>query len=261
MAKPQLENGHTKIANELVEALARTYFTAYESRILWTIFRKTYGWNKKTDRISYVHFQDATGIDHRHVGRTLKALKNRNIITCFGSGYQLEYGIQKDYDKWDLTPNEAPIIKAKSVPQTVNAVPNEAPNLTPNEAHTKAYKANKDTITKAREPLPSWIIKEVWDGFMEVRLRLKAPNTDRAITALINKLTEYKNKGFDPNEVIEQSTMNGWKGVFPLKDQNFGQKDKYHGNVGFKKQPPGTGSQITFIDGDAESQDTGAGIQ
>ena len=124
MANPQIENGHTKIANELVEALAMVNLSAYESRLLWVIFRKTYGWNKKTDRISYSQFANFTGIDRRHIGRALTEPKRRQIIVCSGEGYNLEYGIQKDFDLWidtnsgakidtnlgnDLTPKEATI--------------------------------------------------------------------------------------------------------------------------------------------------------
>jgi len=100
MAKPQLEDGHTKIANEIVEALARVNLSAYESRVIWCIFRKTYGWNKKSDRISYSQFEELTGMDRRHLGRTIKLLVERRMITCQGEGQQLDYAIQKDYDLW-----------------------------------------------------------------------------------------------------------------------------------------------------------------
>ena len=172
MAKPQLENGHTKIANELVEALARHNLSAYEGRVLWCIFRKTYGWNKKTDRISYTQFATATGVDRRHIGRAINSLKSRNIIICNGTGYALEYGIQKDYELWDLTPKEATAIDTnpgndltpKEAMKTSNnltpiqgnltpiwgkALPKEVSNLTPKEATTKAIKH----LTKERKSI------------------------------------------------------------------------------------------------------------
>ena len=49
MANPQTENGHIKIANEIIEAITRTNLSAHESRVLWYIIRKTYGFNKKMD--------------------------------------------------------------------------------------------------------------------------------------------------------------------------------------------------------------------
>jgi len=41
MANPQIENGYLKIAHEIAQALARVNLSAYESRVLWVIWRKT----------------------------------------------------------------------------------------------------------------------------------------------------------------------------------------------------------------------------
>src|SRR5271157_4386682 len=165
MAHPQLENGKTEIANELAEALARYNLSAYESRLLWVIFRKTYGWHKKTDRISYSQFEADTGIDRRHIGRAILSLRERNVINCTGEGYSLEYGIQKDYEKWDLTPKEATIIDTKQgndltpkeaidnkkdltpiqgdlTPIQGDLTPKEATKSLPKEANTKAIVSN-----------------------------------------------------------------------------------------------------------------------
>ena len=45
MASPQLEDGFTRVANELLEALAKLKLCAYETKVLIFIIRKTYGWN------------------------------------------------------------------------------------------------------------------------------------------------------------------------------------------------------------------------
>ena len=152
----------------------RTNFTSHERRVLDCILRKTYGWNKKTDRISYSQFEAATGIDHRHIGRSLALLKRRQIITCTGYGYALEYGLQKDYDLWcefttirgtafdtkrgtDLPPSQAPIGTKiyhhpgdQLTPSQDNLPPSEAPNLTPSEAHTKARKHTTKALYKSK---------------------------------------------------------------------------------------------------------------
>ena len=67
MANPQIENGHAKIANEIVEALSRINLSPYESRILWVIFRKTYGWNKKMDKVPVSQISTMTGLPKQHV--------------------------------------------------------------------------------------------------------------------------------------------------------------------------------------------------
>lgn len=96
MASPQRENGHIDIANEIAEALARTQLNGYESRYLWVLFRKTYGWQKKEDRIPISQFIEATGLKKQHIWRTQQRLIQRNIVTK--NGYKI--GFQKDYTRW-----------------------------------------------------------------------------------------------------------------------------------------------------------------
>jgi phage replication O-like protein O len=99
-ASPQAEDGHTDIANEVAEALARTNLSAYESRVLWVILRKTWGWHKKVDQISFTQFEKATGMHRRHIQRTLTELIKRNIVARLGYRRIGTYQFQKDYTKW-----------------------------------------------------------------------------------------------------------------------------------------------------------------
>lgn len=96
MASPQKENGHIRIANELVEAFAMTQLSGYEIRIIWVVLRKTWGWGKKEDWISFSQFRELTGLLDPHISRTLKRLVSRNILTKNGNCY----GLQKDYQNW-----------------------------------------------------------------------------------------------------------------------------------------------------------------
>jgi phage replication O-like protein O len=99
-ASPQAEHGHVDLANEIVEALAKTNLSPYESRILWVVWRKTYGWHKKADRISITQFQEMSGLKRRHTQRALKKLIDRKIVTRLGYGRIATYQFQKDYTKW-----------------------------------------------------------------------------------------------------------------------------------------------------------------
>jgi phage replication O-like protein O len=117
MARPQIEDGHTKIANELLEAIVITYFSPAEHKVFWAIVRRTYGWNKKTDRISYSVLEQMTGLDRRHVGPALKRLIARNIIISNKAGERVvnEYGVQKDYSTWVTTPQSDTDLSNKTV--------------------------------------------------------------------------------------------------------------------------------------------------
>ena len=56
MANPQRENGHVDIANEIMDKLCRYRIPGEVRQVMDTVFRKTYGWNKKADRISLSQF-------------------------------------------------------------------------------------------------------------------------------------------------------------------------------------------------------------
>ena len=57
MANPRLEDGYTRIPNELLEQLAKSPFTAAQRRILDVVIRHTLGWNRESARISVSRFQ------------------------------------------------------------------------------------------------------------------------------------------------------------------------------------------------------------
>ncbi len=96
MANPQRENGHVDIANEIMDKLCRHRIPGEVRQVMDTVFRKTYGWNKKTDRISLSQFSSATGLHKPNVVRALsRAIKHR-IISNDNGWYQ----IQKDTDLW-----------------------------------------------------------------------------------------------------------------------------------------------------------------
>ncbi len=97
MANPQPDK-FTKISNELLEVVIRTYMSNYEHRIFWLIVRKTYGYNKKSDWISQSQIVEETRILKQHVSRTIKKLKEKNMIMVIDK----KLAIQKDYDLWEL---------------------------------------------------------------------------------------------------------------------------------------------------------------
>jgi phage replication O-like protein O len=48
---PQKEHGYTPIANEIYDAFVRTRISGEARQVLDCIIRKTYGYNKKEDKI------------------------------------------------------------------------------------------------------------------------------------------------------------------------------------------------------------------
>ena len=96
MASPQKESGFTPIANELLDALARTRIPGEARQLFDVIVRLTYGWQKKIARIPYARFVELTGVRLSHVHRGLQALIVHQIIIQGADGFS----VQKNYDLW-----------------------------------------------------------------------------------------------------------------------------------------------------------------
>ena len=56
--------------------------------------------------------------------------------------------------------------------------------------------------------------------FIEYRKKIKSPMTPRAIELLLSKLNKLSPDKATQIKIINQSILNGWKGVFPLKGES-----------------------------------------
>ena len=103
-------------------------------------------------------------------------------------------------------------------PKKRAAAPTDAENPppAPRTIPTKA-KAAKPEVS-----LPEWLPADAWADFVDMRVKLRAPMTERAKSLMLRKLDDLRLLGHDPRAVIEQSIMHGWKGVFPIKGAHGG---------------------------------------
>lgn len=104
MADPQVENGYTRIATELLEALMRMDMPGAELRIALVVARKTYGWQKLKDQISLSQFCQETGMTRTRVIRAIKNLVRYSVLGSItgDTSHASTYWIIKDYDKWTI---------------------------------------------------------------------------------------------------------------------------------------------------------------
>jgi phage replication O-like protein O len=104
MASPQLEDGHTRIAHELLDAMMLGGLSQRQLLIALAVMRKTYGWSKKSDEIALDQFVALTGIKKNHVSTTIKELVERNILTREPGKFANRIGINKHYKTWLAAP-------------------------------------------------------------------------------------------------------------------------------------------------------------
>lgn len=147
MSNPQVENGYAKIANELLEMFAHTNLSGREWQVLFVIIRKTYGYQKKQDAISYSQFYESTGIKTKNLPVVIKQLESKGLIVIDRSGYMGKYTLNKVSPKWGI-----PQIGGKVSPKQVVKV-------SPKWGNTKDIKDNKDnTVEESNDsPTPSII--------------------------------------------------------------------------------------------------------
>lgn len=115
MAKPQLENGYTRIANELLEALAKVRMPDHCRRVLLTVMRMTYGFGKKSDHLALTRVADLTNLPADKVAKAKKWLIKNGFLEVIQSSASRSSAsrssakgdklmIVKDYDKWAWSP-------------------------------------------------------------------------------------------------------------------------------------------------------------
>lgn len=100
--------------------------------------------------------------------------------------------------------------------RNADAIPtNNQEPITNNQEPIKTKKA----LPSEQVSLPEWLSHESFEAFEEHRKKLKAPMTPLAKSRLIAELSRLREDGNEPVAVLDQSILNGWKGVFPLKNQ------------------------------------------
>ena len=175
MANPQIKNGYTRIANELLEAICRLNISGNEMRILLYIIRRTYGFNTSYAEIPLSDISCAVGMRREHIQKALKKLSGKKIIEVrtYGGSKSQTISVIKDYQKWNvetcatcLLPKTATVAKNgntivaeignTTVAEIGNTTVAEIGNTTVAEIGNSTYKEKKENF-KEREikpPLP-----------------------------------------------------------------------------------------------------------
>jgi len=67
--------------------------------------------------------------------------------------------------------------------------------------------------------LPDWLPLDAWNGWVEMRKRIKKPMTERAEELRIKDLAAFHAAGEDVGAILDQSTANNWTDLYPLKER------------------------------------------
>lgn len=139
-----------------------------------------------------------TAIKHLISSQTITK-QSTNKYTVFSV---LNYELYQDVSQADT----------KQIPSYSQAIPND-------RRKKEGKKGNKEKITKKEFFSDNRILDQAFSDYVDMRKQIKAPMTDRAVEMAIKKLTALSGGDSDVAvKILEQSIMNSWKGLFPLKD-------------------------------------------
>lgn len=162
-----VENGYFNISNELWDAITKMRIPGEARQVFDAIMRKTYGWNKKEDKISYGQLSEATGIERRNCKRAVGKLAQMNLITVVKDDDSYIYKINANTNTWKL-PNavvkdDTGVVKDDDS----SVVSSDDTGVVSSDEYKKQYKNNIKTISD--DETPSQIFENVKPKVPEVK--------------------------------------------------------------------------------------------
>ncbi|WP_140919051.1 replication protein [Limnobaculum xujianqingii] len=197
------DDGYTKLANELYEELIGANLTRNQAKVAHAICRKTYGYNKKMDRIADSQLAQLTKLPRQKVNTAKNQLIAMRVIIRDGN----MIGPNKNLSEWDLP--ECHQFSDSDTKTVTKSVTKTVIGLSPKQGHTKdniQKKERKDPpnphsgvsdsqaknpTKKKSEPIPYQAVMDAYNEAVGDRL----PNADtlndkrkRAIKKLFSEL-------------------------------------------------------------------------
>jgi len=104
VANPQTENGYTRIANELYDHIGAAKFTATQLKVILCIMRYTYGFNRKSHRMTASFVAKWAGCSLSMVKKELIYLTSANVISIISRGNREGniLAMNKDFESWKV---------------------------------------------------------------------------------------------------------------------------------------------------------------
>ncbi|EKY3198927.1 replication protein [Cronobacter turicensis] len=229
-----LDDGYARLSNMLLAEYAGADLTKRQFKVLLAILRKTYGWNKPMDRVTDAQIAEIAKLPVKRCNEAKLELVRMGVIKQQGG----MFGPNPNVYEWNISQNEGKSPKTGDIPQTEGKSPKTGnkKSLKMRESNPSKQGNTKDTIqnTKNNTPLtpqgrkarfdpldvdlPDWLDPAVWREWVQYRAESKKPiKSMLTVTKAIKLLSQFRDSGDNPAEVINQSIANGWQGLFRVK--------------------------------------------
>jgi len=101
MASPQLENGHTRIAHTIIEAIVRSTLSATQIKTLLWILRLTYGFQRSEMMTNVGAFATKLRTTGKYIKEVFNDLEKFSVITVeWVTPETCKIIFNKDFEKW-----------------------------------------------------------------------------------------------------------------------------------------------------------------
>jgi phage replication O-like protein O len=220
---PQLEDGFTPIANDIMDALARTRFSGYDRSVLDFLFRKTYGWSKKSDLIALGQFVDATRISKPNIVHTIARLVKRNIIGVVKSnnGSLTRYEFNKHWGTWEALSKSTTPPAALSNPTMIPLL-KSTPTISIKDTTSKRLVKNSSVVKKRmnqKVPLLTFDppTQSVVGELEEAKQRFAAAFPKNDFATIMEKMRVWIVKKGNPHKTYWKTLCTIASGEVPMK--------------------------------------------
>ena len=92
------------------------------------------------------------------------------------------------------------------------------------EEEEEKEKEEKEDKKKEKKKVATYVANDDLNNaiiaFIDFRKKIKKPMTEKAIELMIQKLNQLSPDIVTQIEIVNQSILNGWQGIFPLKEEN-----------------------------------------
>ena len=198
MVDVQLENGYTRIANELLESLSQVKLNGTQYAILLCVIRSTYGFQKKSHELSLNYIKKYTGRNKNHIKKELDKLIDKKVVKVYKKptfNKSRKLGINKDYTVWQLEDSTQIGVhpSKENTHSTLIRVPHSTQIGVPKKKVYKEIYKDKEQVTLVRN-----LKKFQTDYFKKVLPPNQRPKFDK-------NSPPYKAAGYLREKIIENN--------------------------------------------------------
>lgn len=204
------------------------------------------GWVDEEGRVYFIYTREEAAIMIRKTERTIRKYFNELVEVNLleekidGRTYKLYLGKIQNNGKYieniEKLKQKREEKRLKKIGEKISPIKKTGEKFSPIKAEkgkkfppsNTEYNSNTEYIKKEKKKKSNFDktienytdneeLREAILEFIKFRKGIKSSLTDRALTLLLRNLDKFAKNDNEKIEIINQSILNGWKGIFPLK--------------------------------------------